>query len=217
MPYLTANGLAVTEGTLTLPAVGRAIAELRLSSAAADEAISLGDTVKLEFDDGTTYQMGCIRAGEERGLWRVRLAAGKGKLSTALKPKFYDKPPAALPLRDIITEAGEAAGTLALSGSLPFWVRTGGPAFEAIRAFFIAFPGHAWRVMPDGKVWAGKLAWAPGPDARVIERHPTTGRYVLEHLPGLQPAVTLDEIGDVDRVVQVVGRQLRTEVYTRGS
>lgn len=215
MAYLEANGIAVVDGALSLPAVGRAVAELRLASPAAEEAIRKGGAVTLTFQDGTTYEMGCLRAGEERGLLRVRLAAGKGKLGAVIPPKFYEGAPATVVFKDVLSEAGELAGDLDLPGTLPAWARREGPAFEAIRAFFIEYPTRAWRVMPDGRVWAGVPTWEAGPEVRIVERDPGRARYVLGHLPSLQPGVTLEGIGQVDRVIQHIGKRLRTEVYGR--
>lgn len=213
MAYMEANGLAVVVGTLTIPRLGRAVAELRLSAAADKAPIKAGDKVQLTFEDGTTYQMSAERAGADRGLWRVRLVGGAGGLSKVVKPKYYQGIPAATALKDLLTEAGEEAGAVDLPGSLNYWTRRQGPAGEAIRALFLKFPTRAWRIEKDGKLWAGVEAWPAGPEVSVIAHDAIAGSYMLRSEPTLTPGVECEAIGKVGRVLHRIGEKVRTEAW----
>jgi hypothetical protein len=213
MAYLTANGVAVSEGRLTLPLVGRGVASLSLEPT--DVAFAQGDPVELTFDGSITYRMAVQRVGLEHGSPRLLLVAGAGGLSKVLAPKAYAANVAgATVVRDVLREAGEAAGDVDVPGSFVHWVRGRAPAYASLDALMATWSDRAWRVKRDGKVWVGRDAWPAGPAVVVTERRALAGAAVLEVAPALEPGVELAELGRVVRVVHDVSKARKTEVWT---
>lgn len=214
MAFLTAGGQDVTEGLIEVPKTGRAIADLRLATAAGDAPINIGDAVTLAFEDGTEYAMACVRAGDRNGLWAVRLVGGVGGLGKDVKAKFYGNDVAFGDVfKDALREVGETAGDVDLPGSLKFWSRHAGTAFEAIRALLIESPKRTWRVGRDGKVNVFIPAASAGPAVELVEAFPASNRYMLNVAPTLEPYQTI-QFGEVDRVIhRIDGGKLRTEAW----
>lgn len=222
MSYLTANGIPVSSGVVTIPRIGRFLAELRLGEEA---ALETGQAVTLRFEDGTTYRTTVRRSGPGAGTTEVFAVGGYDGLSKILPPKDYQGVPASLIVRDLLTEAGEQPGELDLPTVFVRWARRGGPAAEALKAVMARLPDRAWRVLPDGTFWAGNETWPQGPDGAVVaEAAPQRGWFSLLPMPALRPGVMLRgfwegqvrEMGRVERVIHQVGAKLRTAVYTGG-
>lgn len=220
MPYLTLDNQPVSQGSVSLPLTGRAVADLRLASTSPPPA--RGARVALTFAGGLTYQCTVERAAPEGGFHAVRLVGGSGGLSTDVAERFYAGVPKAQILTDLLTECGEMAGEIDLPGRVPFWVRPAGPAHEAIRSLLALTPEHTWRLQPDGRVWVGVDTW---PDAEApldVEREEAArGVFVCRSAPNLTPGrrVTLqrgaqEQVKRATRVVHVIGPELRTEVMT---
>ncbi|ADH63801.1 hypothetical protein Mesil_1926 [Allomeiothermus silvanus DSM 9946] len=221
MSFATVDELPISSGTLTVPRIGRPIAELQL---AANRLLLAGESVQMRFADGTTYRMVVRRSGVRGGLVEALLVGGADRLNAWLPSRDYQGVPAALVVQDLLREAGEAAGLLELPTVFTRWVRRAGPAHEALLHVMARLPDRAWRIRADGRVWAGLEAWPAGPEGVVVEAAPARGWYDLLPLPSLEPGVLLTAqlngeqrlLGRVERVVHQIGPRLRTAVYTGG-
>lgn len=222
MSYLTANNIPVSSGMITIPRIGRPLAELRLGEVA---SLAPGEAVILRFEDGTTYRTTVRRSGPSAGATEVFLVGGYDGLSKNLPAKDYQGVPASLVVRDLLVEAGEQPGELDLPTVFVRWIRRSGPASEALKAVMERLPDRAWRLLPDGTTWAGPDAWPQGPEGAVVaEAAPQRGWFSLLPMPPLQPGVVLKglwegqvrEIGRVERVIHSIGAMLRTVIYTGG-
>lgn len=222
MSYLQFNQTPVASGLLTIPRVGRPTAELLL---AGDRPPDPGSRALLRFEDGTAYQMTVRQSGLRNGFVEVLLVGGADKMQANLPSKDYQGVPASLVVRDLLIEAGETPGHIDLPTVLVRWVRMAGPAHAALHHVMARLPERAWRILPDGTVWAGAEAWPEGPaNAVVADSAPARGWYSLLPLPQLQPGVVLRALiegeqrtlGRVERVVQQIGAKLRTAVYVGG-
>lgn len=222
MSYLTANNIPVSSGLMTIPRIGRPLAELRLGEAA---ELAPGEAVTLRFEDGSTYRTTVRRSGPSAGATEVFLVGGYDGLSSILPPKDYQGVPASLVVRDLLTEAGEQPGELDLPTVFVRWIRRGGPASEALKAVMERLPERAWRILPDGTTWAGTEPWPQGPEGAVVaEAAPQRGWFSLLPMPALRPGIVLKglwegqvrDIGRVERVIHQIGAKLRTAVYTGG-
>ena len=58
------------------------------------------------------------------------------QLSKVLPAKYYTGSPAARVLKDVFEACGEAAGAIDFPGTLDRWLRSQGPALEALRDLF---------------------------------------------------------------------------------
>ncbi|AWR86257.1 hypothetical protein [Meiothermus taiwanensis] len=219
MSYLTANGIPVSSGVVTIPRIGRPLAELRLGE---EVPLAPGEAVILRFEDGTTYRTTARRGGPSAGITEVFLVGGYDGLSKILPPKDYEGVPASLVVRDLLTEAGEQPGELDLPTVFVRWARRGGTAAEALKAVMARLPDRAWRVLPDGTTWAGAEPWPQGPEGAVVsEAAPQRGWFSLLPTPALRPGVVLKglwdgqvrELGRVERVIHQIGAKLRTAIY----
>lgn len=217
MSLLAANGIPVAEAYLSLPRVGRGVASVILGR---DTGPSGGESVTLEWQDGTTLACTCVIGQKAQGWWQMGLVLGAGKLSRELLSRYYEGIPAATVAKDIVSEAGENAGQIDLPGTLTRYVRRAAPAYEQLSAL-LAGSGRAWRVGMDGRVWIGVDNYPREGPVEVVRAHPEAQRYTLGLSPSLLPGVTLSGrvdgvervLGRVERVAHRVGKELRTEVW----
>lgn len=217
MSLLTANGIPVAEAYLSLPRVGRGVASVILGRGTGPSG---GESVTLEWQDGTTLACTCVVGQKAQGWWQMGLVLGAGKLSRGLPSRYYEGIPAATVAKDIVSEAGEKAGQIDLPGTLTRYVRRAAPAYEQLSAL-LAGSGRAWRVGMDGRVWIGVDDYPQEGPVEVVRAYPEVQRYTLGLSPSLLPGVTLSghvdgeerALGRVERVAHRVGKQLRTEVW----
>lgn len=223
MSLLTANGLPVSQAYISLPRVGRGVADLVLVPGDKTPPRA-GALVTLTWQEGQphTFVMTCVSAERSRGWWRMRCEMGAGGLGRILPSRYYEGIPAATVVRDILTEAKEKPGDIDLSGILPRYVRREGPAYQQLAAL-LAGTDRIWRVTPGGEVWVGVDTFPPTRPYEVLQARREVRAYVLGLTTELLPGVTLwgyvdkqdepEELGRVERVVHRVGRELRTEVW----
>lgn len=220
MALLTANRHPVARANLSIPRVGRLTARLLLAVEASKAPIGVGEPVSLLLGD-VAFSATCLRAGTAGGWWSVLAAGGAGKLDVEVRPKFYRGVRAEIVVRDTLAECREKAGEIDLPTLLPTWSRMRCPARQALSQVLEQFPERAWRVLPSGEVWVGKENW-PGYErpVDVIEARPLLRQYQLQLEPSLLPGVRLQgyvagkpiELGRVERVLHLIGPELRTEV-----
>lgn len=219
MSLLNANGVPVSQAYISLPRVGRGVADLVLVS---DSGPRTGDAVELVWQTGEKFRMACVFAERSRGWWRMRCEMGAGGLGRVLPSRYYEGIPAATVARDILTEAGEKPGDIDLPGVLPRYVRRAAPAYQQLAAL-LEGTGRIWRVTPEGEVWIGVDTFPPTQPYEVLQARREMRAYVLGLAPELLPGLALrgyvdrqdepEALGRVDRVVHRVGRELRTEVW----
>ncbi len=107
-----------------------------------------------------------------------------------------------------------ASSASLLAAVLPRWVRTAGPAGNALSALLSRTPGAAWRVLPDGTVWAGVDEWpASDADYALLEDDASERRLVLASDELLTPGVTLDGRRLSHLVHTVTASSSRTECW----
>jgi hypothetical protein len=216
MSHSTLQGLAIVEGSVTLPRLGVWHAELVLDAPAAPTGqvvLQLGKALRLV---GTV-----TRSGLFAGRLRVRVVGGQGTLSRELPPRWYVGAPLSVPLEDLVREAGEK-----LSGDCdqellalvltPGWGRARGPASEALGSL-LEGTGAGWRLLPDGSLWAGPETWPEASgmaDLVVLEDHGSEGRLsVVSETPTLLPGQALRgrRVGLVEYTL--TDSDLRAEVW----
>lgn len=181
MAFLSVNGVPCgAPSTITLPLTGRPHADISL--AVQEVSFSAGDQVSVQIEDGLTYTMTVERLGARGGFLRAKLIGGTGGLRRDVEPKFYSNAAPDLILRELLEECGEQVGELGFpEGSLPQWVRPGGPAADALHALMVRYPQHVWRMRPDGKIDVSVPQWQPhqGPPFKVEAADPATGIWLV--------------------------------------
>lgn len=213
MAYLKANDSPIQSGTLALPFMGRGTADVRLAVNVKAAPISALQAVTLSFQDGTRYAMTCLRAGEDKGAWRVLLVQGKGKLSTLLPAKFYQAIPKRNVVSELLSEAGETLGTLDIPGSFSFWTRRKASAYEALEAVLLDEPLPTWYLDMSGAVHVKPVSGEDysGELVRVGEQL-AKGVYTFGGAPDLTPQHSLEGKA-ISRVVHHIGGGPRTSVW----
>lgn len=215
MAYCTVNGAPVLGGTINLPKVGVWTADVELP-APAGGAKTLSGRATLQLGPALTFVGSYARTGlDGRGRLRARLSAGAGGLGKTLAPRSYLGVPMRIPLQDILTDAGETlsatADAAALAFQMPAWSRMSTVAGVSLAALVTAV-GASWRILPDGTVWVGTVAWpASTMQAVAISYEPEAKRRTVASLsPTVLPGQTFD--GDRIAFVQhiVTSRDLRT-------
>jgi hypothetical protein len=185
----TVNGQPTLSGSITEQSCGVWHAEAALDSEEAPNG-----AITLELDDGVQWLGTVLRSRVEHGQVRVKVIGGAGRLSTGLPAKNYAKATAAAVLSDILREAGETLASSSASGlsshQLSNWHReeaTAGLALTALAAEL----GLSWRVLRDGTVWLGKLAWAETTAAVTeLDSDWAAGTFELVDALGLEPGTT---------------------------
>lgn len=213
MAYLDAAGFGVVQGRFALPSSGRGTADLRLSARPDESPPQPGDAVTLTFQDGTSYATTCIRAGSDRGAWRVLLVQGAGGIRTWLPAKFYRAVPLRTVLKDICSAAGEVEGTLDVSAQLGFWVRQQGSAQQALEAALLHAADRRYYFDEDGRLnvarpaptpFSGQLMRVAGDQAGKVES--------FAGAPSLTPRHTIDG-REISRLEHRIGGGPRTDVW----
>lgn len=219
MAHSLLNSSPILRGTVTLPRQGVWHADLVLDGDSAPSGpvtLSLGPSLQLR---------GVARGGVFAGEVRVRVEGGAGKLRVELLPKWYEGAPREIPLRDLCEEAGEQLASTTDPALLdevlsPGWTRLRGTAAEAL-ARLLEGTGASWRLLPDGKLWAGPETWPTAQgmaDLVILEEDRTRGRVVLAtEAPTLLPGQTLrgDRVSDVE--ITIEPERLRVEAWLERS
>jgi hypothetical protein len=157
----------------------------------------------------------------------VSLIGGAGGLATILGPADQiagtTSLPAGLALRSITDAAGErlAAGVEQAfdTFNMPRWTRLGGTtahdALDQLTGDIATVTGLevGWRILPDGTLWAGVEAWAPGGAADFIDDDGDDGTliYAPNGAP-LLPGFTIDTFHVVEVLYLLNPPQLRARV-----
>lgn len=155
------NGVPVILGRVTRPRAGNWVAELQVDAASA-AGLAGGDAGTLITDGGTLTFRGTVLRGDAYAQnVTLRLVGGANGLSGLVTPRFYRGVQLGQPLRDALSDAGEAlsptAKAAATSLHLDFWTMVEQPASEALTSLAeAAGTDVVWRVLPDGTVFFGE-------------------------------------------------------------
>ncbi len=198
MALVTANGIAVADLKLELPATGAWTAE-----AVVVDASAISGAVELAIDGSELSFKGTAvpsRTGAFLDSAVLRIVGGAGGLPKMVRPRAF----ANAKLRDVLSKVLEDAGEVlsassdagVLDLSLTRWIAIRQEVGLAIASLLAAAPaGTNWRVLPDGSVWVGPETW---PDAdigeyQLIQDFPAEGRRIIGgEAPLLLPGTTLD-------------------------
>jgi hypothetical protein len=145
----------------------------------------------------------------------VSLVAGAGKLATVLGPDDQVGMVTALPVGLVAAAIVRAAGEVLAPGveqaldafSVPRWHRMGGTSGRDSLDQFLADVATAtgqelgWRFLPDGTIWAGLEAWAPGGSADFVDDDGDDGTII--YAPNGAPLLPGTTIGGA-RAVEVL-------------
>lgn len=172
--WCTVAGLPAVSGHIHLPRIGTWTADIRLDSDTAPTK-----RVELVLADGALHLVGTVvpgGTGPVRGSVQVRLVGGAGGLRRTLAAAGYHNVPLSVPLRALLSDAGEVlapeADAGALGTMLPRWARMAVPAARSLEAL-AARTAMSWRVLPSGAVWLGPERWrAAAGDYQVLEDVP---------------------------------------------
>ena len=194
MSHTTINGTAVLEGTISLPRNGVWIADL----VTGDIGPALTGAVTIQVGASLTLKGTIVRGGPYQGRRTFRIVGGAGGLSHVVTGRWYAGAPLSLPVRDLLTESGEALSTTADAALLsttqtPGWCRTMGAASDALSRL-ANDAGATWRVLPDGTVWIGTDTWAEAPimrDVMQFEDRKALGRVsIVSEAPTVLPGMS---------------------------
>jgi hypothetical protein len=215
----TINDAPVLTGELSMPRVGAWHAKIQSPG---DEALSGSVTI---VSHGLTFSGTVVRSGVDGGRVLTRVVGGTGKLPTELPAKNYANA-VGVKVRqvvaDLLREAGETLSAdsegAVLDRTLAKWERSKGTASDALRDILEPF-GAAWRVLRDGTVWVGAVAYPEQEIAHVLLDEDWIGGSIeiAPEAPELRPAVTF--LGQpISYVVHSLEPgALRTEARTVGS
>jgi hypothetical protein len=193
MAWASLGDTAIIEARVELPRVGAWTADLALDTAEPP-------TGQVVLDLNGFQLTGTVRwGGMVADTSIVRVVGGAGGLGQELDPLSYQGVPLQVPLQDVLAAAGEALDAQSdpslLQLLLPFWMRRRGPAGACLGQLVRQVPGAAWRMQPNGEVWAGVESW---PDASlsdsdylVLREDPSNRREQLfADTPSLLPGTT---------------------------
>lgn len=197
MAILTANGIGVYRGVVSLPRVGAWHADLEV-----DTTDALTGAVAMEAG-GITFRGTVSRGASYLGVAHVRVVGGADGLRKRAKPVHYVHPQVRTPLGDLLRAAGETLSATVLPAilnrQLEAWTVLDAPIGEQLSVLVARALGDgvAWRVLADGTVWVGVETWPAAGIAddafRELGRSPVDDSLELG-LDGavLLPGTTLD-------------------------
>jgi hypothetical protein len=214
MALITANGKGVISATICMPRLGAATADLIVD---AQDAIT--GACLLVIESGLQLSGFATRTGVWQDTAYLRWTAGAGGLSKLATPKHYRSTSARIVFLDLMRAGGETlsptsdAKTTGLS--LAAWTQIAQPIGNALSALLgdARLTANAWRVLPDGTVWAGAETWPDAGLKNVVDyqelgRLPNEGRSELGfEAPALLPGTSLG-----GRRVSYVEHTLREDV-----
>jgi hypothetical protein len=172
--WCTVAGAAASWGSIQMPRVGVWVANLVLEVEAAPQG-----RVELVLAGGALRLVGTVARGNTgvvRGAAHVQVVGGAGGLRSTLPAAGYHNVPLSVPLRALLSDAGEElapdADTAALATFLPRWARLASAAARSMEAL-AGRVGLPWRVLPSGAVWLGAERWRPAAgEYEVLEEEP---------------------------------------------
>lgn len=161
--HVKANGKQVVDMTLTLGLYGAWTAMLQADASeaiASQVTLSIADTLEFIGTPDPT------RSAEFLGRARLRLIGGAGGLDTAIGGKTYYQAPLSAILEDLLALGGETLSESSSSSLLAtkpkHWARAAGTVRGELDVLADRF-GFSWRILPDGKLWAGEEDWPTSP------------------------------------------------------
>lgn len=214
MSGITVNGQPLTEGTFYFPRVGAWSIDARLFSESA-----ITGTVSVVCD-GITFLGTVDRGGLFNNAATLRIVPGAGGMSKLTTPKSYRQTTGLTVLQDLLDLAGEkldpTTDTSALSRAIPAWTVSLMPIGRAA-AYLCERLGLTWRMLPNGRFWAGAESWpataVADADIQVMGRDDSLGEMTVGLVsPALLPGTTYAsrKIGVVETVV--TGSSVRARV-----
>lgn len=199
----------VIGGAISLPRVGVWHAELQVDTDIEDLE---GQVVVISVNGGELYLAGvATRALPYEGVTQVHVVAGGGGAQMAATPKFYVNPTAGAVLADLAKDMGTTVSDTAdaLSDEFTAWTTIAGPVGAQLTELLRPL-GAAWRILPDGTLWAGVESW-PASDVDPEDWQPTGYDHINGVLdlgmvaPTLLPGTTIgSDLVRIDRVEHVI-------------
>jgi hypothetical protein len=224
MALVTANDVAVIEGTIVRPLVGVWTADLKLDQGGGTGGFNAGDKVTLKTDTGYSIK-GVVdpnRGGSFLDSVHLRVIGGAGGMSKLSTPRAFG---AGAFVRDVInglmSDAGDTLSSTTDAGllgtSIGGWSVMGHTVGWNLRALLrIVAPSMSWRILPDGTLWIGTETWPSATGTfDAIDQDPADGSYVLGvEAPFVVPGTNIADLGNVNRCIDVISAgRLRTHVY----
>ena len=155
----------------------------------------------------------------------VRVVAGAGGLGLSAAPKHYNGTSLGIVLRDLLATAGETLSAIAdasvLGTDIDSWTTTAKPIGAVIADLFRSqAPTAAWRMLPDGTMWAGVETW---PDSgldpttyQIFEQSAEQGSMLVGiDAPALLPGTTFEgqRVSYVEHSVGQAGEGVEMRVW----
>jgi hypothetical protein len=224
MALVSANGVAIIEGTITRPLVGVWWADLKLDQTGDTTGFTPGTKVTISTDSGYSI-VGVVdpnRGGSFLDSVHVRILGGAGGMSKLAITRTFGVGSFA---RDVISgltsDAGETLSSTTDAGmlatSLNGWAVLGRTVGWNLRALLrIVAPAMSWRILSDGTLWIGNETWPSSSGTfDAIDQDPADGSYVLGvEAPFVAPGTNISGLGNVNRCIDVItAGRLRTHVY----
>ena len=223
MSLVTANGVDVLRGSVSMPLVGVWSADLVIDQ---PDGSGFSAGTQVTITAGGLELAGVVapdRTGSFLDAVHVRILGGKGGLSQLATPRAYVQPGAYV--RDVLSGLLGAAGeTLAATADTGFratnllaWSVFRVPVSQALEALIdTVSPGLHWRVLSDGTVWIGSESWpTTSYSFDLLSHDPAQQTYELGvESPAIVPGVTITDLGQVSRVEHLIEPDsMRTRVY----
>jgi hypothetical protein len=181
------NGAPVSRVTISMPRHGAWTANVDVASATVVTGRCVIDV------GGMLFNGKVRRGGEFQGDTSYWVVGGADTIRDALPSRFYLNVPVSIPVRDILTEAGQPIAETSdnLSTFLPQWLRMAGRAASSLEALLDEV-GALWRILDDGTAWYGVDSWPEvSVNALVLDRDRSGGTAeVATDTPIFRPGTT---------------------------
>lgn len=200
MSNVSINNLPVIEARLQVPRFGAWTSDVVVDAETASQ-IPTGSAVALDLADGELTFSGTVYRGDAYAQTvTLRIIGGKNGLNEKCEPRFYNSPQLQLPLKDLLSDAGETLSSTSdqttLQTQLAMWSMLKQEVSLALSSLAEAGPdGAVWRVLQDGTVFFGVDSYATSEleDYELIDYAPNQGLQIIAaEVPNVFPGQTFN-------------------------
>lgn len=209
----TLGGYRISEGTLTIPRVGRPVFIGRLADT---DGPGKNTSAELILNDQKWVGKAQWASQEARGWWGVRWVGGNNGIGAEYAGKHYREVTINVFLQAFVQSVKETWGgsDIDANARLKRILIMPGTGAQQLEQVLTAMPSQVWRIRQDGKLYVLKETW-PTVNTTVnrLDYDPTTRMLTLEEDFAIQPGTVLTGYAGIERVTHHIGKQLRTEVH----
>lgn len=210
----TLGGIPISEGTLSIPRVGRPIF---VGSLADSTGPAKRTQANLVLGDQTWIGTAQWAAQEVRGWWSVRWVGGMNGIGAGYKGKFYRDVKTNVFLQSFIESIGEQYGGSDINNDayMKRILIMPGTGAEQLEQALTALTAQVWRIKQDGKLYVIRETFPTiTTQSQRVAYDPSIRLLILEEDFAIQPGTVLSGYANIERVThQISGKKLRTEVH----